>query len=63
MKRQLLDLRRGDSTCCPGHDKFPDQTYANNRSKRARAKSKADEHQLVRSILKRSIPAEMKDVE
>lgn len=53
MKRQLLQLRRGDCDCCPGHDKFPCETYRNRRSKKARAQGKKAEHQLVRTLLKR----------
>lgn len=55
MKREILTLRRGDSWCCPGHDKFPNETYRNKRSKHARARDKRIEHQTVRAIVKRSI--------
>jgi len=40
---------RKDSGCCPGHDKFPPDTYANRRSKKARAKSKRISHKRERS--------------
>ena len=55
MKRQILQLRRGDCNCCPGHDAFPNEAYNNNRSERARARGKKAEHQTARSILKRNL--------
>ena len=55
MKRQILQLRRGDCGCCPGHDTFPMETYKNNRSKRARSRDKKAEHQHARSILRRQL--------
>lgn len=60
MKRELLSLRRGDCGCCPGHDKFPSETYGSRRSKKARARDKQIEHQTVRSIRKRDLAAEMR---
>lgn len=53
MKREIEKLRRGDSGCCPGHDLFPTETYNSRRSKRARARDKKAEHQMVRTIQKR----------
>lgn len=61
MKRELFGLRRGDCGCCPGHDKFPGEAYANRRSKRARSRNKQAEHQLVRQIRKRELQREMKE--
>ena len=58
MQRELMQQpgkHRKGSWCCPGHDKFPCETYANNRSKRARARDKKEEHQLARTIAKRNI--------
>jgi len=46
------------SNCCPGHDTFPTETYNNRRSKKARAKWKRKEHQLVRQLVKRSLRKE-----
>ncbi len=45
--------------CCPGHDRFPSETYNNRRSKKARAKWKRKEHQLVRQLVKRSLRKEL----
>lgn len=55
MRRQIEQLRRGDSGCCPNHDTFPNDTYRNNRSKRARARDKRKEHKMVRTLLKREL--------
>ena len=55
MRRQIEQLRRGDSGCCPGHDTFPNDTYKNSRSKRARARDKTKEHKMVRTLLKREL--------
>lgn len=60
MRRDILTLRRGDCGCCPGHDKFPSETYGSRRSKKARARDKQIEHQTVRSIRKRDLAAEMR---
>lgn len=48
MRRELLDHIRV-SSCCPGHDHFPSDTYSSRRSKRARARDKKMEHQVARS--------------
>ena len=52
MKREILTMKRYVSDCCPGHDKFPNDTYRNRRSIHARARDKAKEHRYVRRILK-----------
>lgn len=52
MKRMLLTLRRGDCGCCPGHDKFPCETYRNRRSKKARSRDIKCEHRYVRRTLR-----------
>jgi hypothetical protein len=49
MKRELSDLIRLER-CCPGHDIYPNETYANNRSKRARSRDKKIEHRYVRRV-------------
>jgi hypothetical protein len=38
-KRKMIPfgVKRGDFGCCPGHDKFPWDTYKNKRSKKAQA--------------------------
>lgn len=54
MKRELatLVLLGTVNSCCPGHDKWPNDTYSNNRSKRRRAKDIKREHRYVRRKLK-----------
>ena len=42
-------VKRRDRGCCPGHDKFPADSYRNRRSKRARAKSKRLAHKAARA--------------
>lgn len=68
MKRQILDIRQGAKVggCCPGHDEWPNEAYANSRSKHARARDKAKEHRYVRRQLKmsdlRDLVEEVQDV-
>lgn len=54
MRREIINILKHVSGCCPGHDKYPGDTYKSNRSKRARARDKKIEHQHARSILKRN---------
>lgn len=42
-------VKRKDRGCCPGHDKFPADTYSNRKSKRAHKKAKHDAHSRARS--------------
>lgn len=56
MKREISltgDLK--GSRCCPGHDKWPNDSYRSNRSKRARSKTKQIEHQVARARAKASL--------
>ena len=39
---------RGDFGCCPGHDKFPRETYRNRRSKAAQTRDTAVAHRAER---------------
>ena len=55
MKREILKLKPKVTTCCPGHDKYPDDVYRNHRSKKARSRDKKKEHQHARSIQKRKL--------
>lgn len=59
MRREILNLRRGDCGCCPGHDKFPADTYNSRRSKKARSRDRKIENQTVRRIQKRRLVAEI----
>jgi hypothetical protein len=55
MKREILNIHRCVSGCCPGHDQFSDSTYKNNRSKRARSRDIKKEHRAARRISKQNI--------
>lgn len=59
MKREILTMKRHVCGCCPGHDKFPAETYSSRRSKKARARNKKVEHQQVRTIQKRNIALQL----
>jgi len=60
MKREILNYKRGIDIngCCPGHDDWPDETYRNRNSKRARSKDKQKEHQYVRSLRRKKMKEE-----
>jgi len=62
MRREILNCKTLGRPCCPGHDKFPSDTYVSNRSKRARAKHIKTEHQVVRAITKRIIRKELENI-
>ena len=47
MKAYGVDRR--DRGCCPGHDKFPCDTYRNRRSKKARAVANRIAHKRARA--------------
>lgn len=51
MKREIVEITR-PGWCCPGHDKYPGDTYRSNRSKRARARDIKKEHRHVRRVVK-----------
>lgn len=59
MKREIITLKRGVSGCCPGHDNYPNDSYGNRRSKKARRITKKKEHKYVRTLLSRSIKEEI----
>lgn len=42
-------VKRQDRGCCPGHDKFPPDTYRNRKSKKARARDKRIAHGIARA--------------
>lgn len=62
MKRELKKLKHVES-CCPGHDDWPDQTYKNKRSKRARSQDKKKEHKYVRTLVGRNLEKELLEEE
>lgn len=40
---------RKDRGCCPGHDKFPPDTYSSRRSQRAHRKARRHAHKRARA--------------
>lgn len=46
---QAYGVKRKDSWCCPGHDKFPSETYRNRRSKKAHTRDTKLAHQIARA--------------
>ena len=64
MKREILNfkLHRAIGGCCPGHDDWPDQTYRNPRSKRARSKQTRMEHRVVRANVRQQLIREVQEV-
>ena len=57
MRRDIANLKspRQLDACCPGHDQWPDDTYRNRRSKRARARDIKKEHRHARALYKREL--------
>ena len=49
---------RKDQGCCPGHDKFPPDTYSSRRSKKAHKASKRIAHKRARARNKQAITSE-----
>ncbi len=62
MRRELLTKKRGLYNCCPGHDKYPGDTYSNRRSKKARSRGKKAEHQYARTIAKQGVLDELREI-
>jgi len=57
-RRACRGVDRRDRGCCPGHDKFPGDSYANRRSKKARARSKTVAHKRARARARAALQAE-----
>lgn len=55
MKRELEQYGYHTGRCCPGHDKYPTESYATRTSKHARSRDKKAEHQHARTIRKRNL--------
>lgn len=49
MKREILDVYQ-PGHCCPGHDKYPSDTYKNRRSVSKRAEGIKKEHRHARRV-------------
>ena len=54
---------RKDRGCCPGHDKFPNETYGSRRSKKARAKTNRIAHKRARARAAANLVAARRDEE
>lgn len=52
-----------DCGCCPGHDKFPSETYRNRRSKKAHTRDTKIAHRAerrrVRNTVRRNVSVEV----
>jgi hypothetical protein len=57
MKREIKQLKFLGS-CCPGHDKYPNESYRNRRSKKARSKGVKKEHRTARRIVRQRMKKE-----
>jgi len=62
MKRELKQLKPRQDECCPGHDTWPNETYRNRRSKKARAQGIKKEHKYVRTLAKRKLLSDIGDI-
>lgn len=49
---------RKDHGCCPGHDKYPSESYCNNRSKRAHSRDTKVMHRAERRRQKQNVSKE-----
>ena len=58
MKREILNVTKPGS-CCPGHDKYPNDTYSSRRSKKARSRDKAKEHRHARRVERDNLNKEL----
>lgn len=56
-------VTRRDRGCCPGHDKYPRDTYNSRRSKKARSRDKQVSHQVARSRERNEVKALVSETE
>lgn len=59
MKREIHKFVKHASGCCPGHDSYPNDTYGNRSSWKARSKGKTLEHKRVRTGVKQELKREL----
>ena len=59
MRREIEDVWR-PGHCGPGHDKYPEDTYRSNRSKRARSEGIKKEHRHARRVKRHSLQSDIK---
>ena len=50
---------RKDQGCCPGHDKFPADSYGSARSRRAHSKASRSAHKRARARDRKSLRREV----
>lgn len=60
MKREIADIL-DLGYCCPGHDKYPSDTYKNRRSKKRRSEDIKKEHRHARRAKKLKLQKEVKE--
>jgi len=48
---------RKDAGCCPGHDKFPSESYGSSRSRRAHKRANRIAHKRARARVREEISA------
>lgn len=46
---------RKDAGCCPGHDKYPRETYSNRKSQKAQTRDTRQAHQRERARVKQQL--------
>lgn len=54
---------RKDAGCCPGHDKFPSDTYSTSRSKRAQTRDTKLAHGRARARARQEIHRAQEEME
>lgn len=52
-------VKRKDRGCCPGHDKFPKETYSTNASRKAQARDTKTAHGIERARVRQDIIKEI----
>lgn len=62
MKREIVDVYN-PGHCCPGHDKYPSETYKNRRSKIARSEGIKKEHRHARRVKRNNLEIVVKNME
>lgn len=48
-------VRNKDRGCCPGHDKFPSDSFRNRKSKKAQARDTQIAHRIARARIKTAL--------
>lgn len=56
-------VEREDRGCCPGHDKYPKESYRNRRSKRKQTEATKTAHRRARAVERREVYKLQQDYE